>query len=87
MSLGSGEGNFDARVGRKRHRDERQSGAPDEIRAHGKKDRVRWCKGQVGVEHDYSALIPWRRGYGLIHACARCGRRRFPIVWKEAERG
>ena len=57
---------------------------PEEVRKYpGKKDKKKWCKGKVGIEHDYEwHYIPKWVGYrnelwswDFKHECKKCGRR------------
>jgi len=88
MALGKGSGNDDARLGRRRHRDERQSPVSTTLRpANRKKNTARWCKGKLGVEHDFSAYRPW--GFSQIGAwkvcCSQCGKMTGRALWSKPE--
>ncbi len=50
----------------------------------GKKDKKKWCKGKVGVEHEYEwKYIPWGWSgkelceWDFKYECKKCGRREF----------
>lgn len=64
-----------------RRRKDVRSGLGDEtvIPAHkSKKDTKRWCRGKVGVEHDFgrsSTLLTWAGDTVHWDVCKTCGRK------------
>ena len=44
-----------------------------------KKDTKRWCKGKVGVEHEYKLVESGKisRLYWKTHKCINCGKKDF----------
>jgi hypothetical protein len=54
---------------------------PDEPRTHKKKSTRKWCKGVVGIKHDYQkATKPFIPGYIIdISKCARCTKEKYGI--------
>lgn len=49
---------------------------------HAKKNTRKWCKGKVGVEHDYELQIPPNEsktiaGFRMVPICKNCGRQDY----------
>lgn len=46
---------------------------------HKKKNTRRWCKGKVGIEHDYKKAIKWQIGNHkyYVSKCIHCGKERY----------
>ena len=56
--------------------------ADDVVRsAPSKKNRARWCRGKVGVEHQYKETerhdLPFMKDVFIKDNCAQCGRKRY----------
>ncbi len=63
----------------RRSDDRRAADLPVTRHARAKKNRARWCRGKVGVEHEYRYVRPGEvAGFRWIEeACANCGRKRM----------
>lgn len=53
-----------------------------------KKDKRKWCKGKVGIEHDYQEkTLRWVLNlHARLHVCTRCGRqnwRTYTVIREE----
>lgn len=49
-----------------------------------KKDTKKWCKGKVGVEHNYELQVPKNEilgGWRLIPICNNCGKQDYHGVY------
>lgn len=56
---------------------------PNVVKLKSKKDTKKWCKGKVGVEHDYHYEIPKNDlggGWRLIPVCDNCGKQDYHDV-------
>jgi hypothetical protein len=72
------DGKARSRIDR-RNDDRRAAELPVTRPPRAKKDRARWCRGKVGVEHEYRYVRPGEvAGFRWIEeACANCGRKRM----------
>ena len=54
------------------HKFEKQRPDVQEVPRHrSKKDKKRWCKGKVGVEHEVEVIYKW---WFSCHRCKNCGK-------------
>lgn len=72
-----------------KHRDNRHDPTERPVKLTGKKDKRKWCKGKVGIPHQYEKVRKQRfvigewSFYMEVDKCTGCGREHYVSFGKE----